>query len=97
MLYVVQVRNSKREVVPAITHVDGSARPQLVFKEESPRYYKLIEAFKNKTGVPLLMNTSFNLRGEPIVNSPDDALNTFFKSEMDACVLGNFLILKDEN
>lgn len=94
MLYVVPVRPEKRNVVPAITHVDGSARPQLVFKEESPRYWKLINNFYQKTGVPLVLNTSFNLRGEPIVNSPQDAFSTFQRSEIDVLVLENFFIKK---
>lgn len=94
MLYVVPVRKDKKSLVPAITHVDGTARPQIVFKETSPRYWKLIEKFKLKTGIPMLLNTSFNLRGEPIVNTPENAINTFLKSEMDLLVLENFIVRK---
>ena len=94
MLYVVNVRKEKQKIVPAITHVDGTARPQLVFPEESPRYYKLIKAFYEKTGVPLILNTSFNLKGEPIVNTPEDAYSTFMRSGIDILVLGNYLIFK---
>ncbi|MEK7479623.1 MAG: carbamoyltransferase N-terminal domain-containing protein [Patescibacteria group bacterium] len=94
MLYVVPVREEKKKVVPAITHVDGTARPQLVFQEDSPRYYKLIQAFQEKTGVPLILNTSFNVKGEPIVATPEDAWNTFMKSDMDLLVLEHFIIRK---
>ena len=94
MLYVVPVREDKKKIVPAITHVDGSARPQVVFKEQSPRYWKLINNFYQKTGVPLLLNTSFNLKGEPIVNSPEDAFSTFQRSGLDILVLENFIIRK---
>lgn len=94
MLYVVPVKENKKKVVPAITHVDGTARPQLVFKEESPLYYKLISRFDELTGVPLVLNTSFNLKGEPIVNSPSDAYSTFKRSGIDILILGNFAVLK---
>ena len=94
MLYVVNVRKEKRKVIPAITHVDGTARPQLVFKETNPRYYRLIEAFEKKTGVPLVLNTSFNLKGEPIVSSPADAVSTFERSGLDVLVLGEYVVRK---
>ena len=94
MLYVVNVRKEKQAVIPAITHVDGTGRLQTVFKEESPRYWKLINAFYEKTGVPLLLNTSFNLRGEPIVNTPENAYNTFSASGMDVLVLENYIVRK---
>jgi len=94
MLYVVDVKEEKKKIVPAITHVDGTARPQLVFKEESPRYYKLIEKFNDLTGVPLVLNTSFNLKGEPIVNSPADAYSTFERSGLDMLVLENYVVYK---
>ncbi|MDD5144798.1 MAG: carbamoyltransferase N-terminal domain-containing protein [Candidatus Pacebacteria bacterium] len=94
MLYVVNVREDKKAKVPAITHVDGTARPQVVLKEESPKYWKLINNFYQKTGVSLLLNTSFNLRGEPIVNTPQDAYSTFERSEIDTLVLENYIIKK---
>jgi carbamoyltransferase len=94
MLYVVPVKHSQQAHLPAITHVDGTGRLQTVFKEESPRYYKLIERFGQATGVPVVLNTSFNLKGEPIVNTSANAFSTFSKSEMDALVLGNFIIDK---
>jgi carbamoyltransferase len=95
MLYVVPVKESQRHNLPAITHVDGTGRLQTVFKDQSPRYYKMIEKFGQATGVPVVMNTSFNLKGEPIVNTPENAFNTFSKSEMDALVLENFIIEKN--
>ncbi len=94
MLYVTPVKEEKRGQVPAITHVDGSARPQTVFKGQNPLYYGLIERFANLTGVPLLLNTSFNLKGEPIVCTPQDAFNTFTRSGLDLLVLGNYVIKK---
>ena len=94
MQFVVPVREKEQATLPAITHVDGTGRLQTVFKSESPRYYKLIERFGQATGVPVILNTSFNLKGEPIVNTPANAFNTFSKSEMDALVLGNFIVDK---
>ncbi len=94
MLYVVPVRPNRRDTLPAITHVDGTGRLQTVFRDANPRYYQLIERFGQATGVPALLNTSFNLKGEPIVNTPANAFNTFSKSEMDALVMGNFIVEK---
>jgi carbamoyltransferase len=94
MLYVVPVKEQKQAVLPAITHVDGTGRLQTVFRAQSPRYYSLIERFGHATGVPVLMNTSFNLKGEPIVTTPANAFSTFSKSEMDTLVLGNFVVDK---
>jgi carbamoyltransferase len=91
MLYVAPVIGDR---VPAITHVDGSSRPQLVHRDVSPRYYRLIEKFGEATDVPLVMNTSFNLRGEPIVSAPIDALDTFRKSGIDLLVLEDHLVRK---
>ena len=94
MLYVMPVRPEHRATLPAITHVDGTARVQTVFREHNPLYYGLIERFGQATGVPVVLNTSFNLRGEPIVTTPANAFSTFSRSEMDCLVLGNFLIEK---
>jgi carbamoyltransferase len=94
MLYVVPVREEKKEILPAVTHVDGTARLQMVFGEQNPRYHRLIETFQSATGVPVVLNTSFNLKGEPIVTTPANAYNTFSKSEMDCLVLENFLVEK---
>ena len=94
MILTAQVRPEKRNVIPSVTHVDGSARPQTVEKEINPLYYRLIDEFGKRTGVPVVMNTSFNLRGEAIVNTPTDAIRTFFSSGMDALVMGSFLVEK---
>jgi carbamoyltransferase len=94
MILTAQVRPEKRSIIPSVTHVDGSARPQTVEKEINPLYYRLIDEFGKRTGVPVVMNTSFNLRGEAIVNTPTDALRTFFSSGMDALVIGSFLVEK---
>jgi len=94
MILTAQVRAEKRNVIPAVTHVDGSARPQTVEKEINPLYWRLLDEFEKRTGVPVLMNTSFNLRGEAIVNTPTDAVRTFFSSGMDALVIGSFLVEK---
>jgi carbamoyltransferase len=96
MLYVVPVRPAEQHTLPAITHVDGTGRLQTVFREQSPRYYGLIERFGQATGVPVVLNTSFNLKGEPVVNTPANAFSTFSKSEMDTLVLENFVIEKSE-
>jgi carbamoyltransferase len=94
MILTAQVRPEKRSVIPSVTHVDGSARPQTVEHEVNPLYYRLIDEFGAVTGVPVIMNTSFNLRGEAIVHTPTDALRTFFSSGMDALVIGGFLVEK---
>lgn len=92
MLAVHPVRESKKSVIPAVTHADGSARVQIVTELSNPGFYSLLKSFGQRKGVPVLMNTSFNLRGEPIVNSPRDALKTFGLSGIDYLVLGNHVI-----
>lgn len=94
MLYVVDVKENKRDIVPAITHVDGTGRLQTVDQEIAPRYYELIQTFGEATGVPVVLNTSFNLKGEPIVNTPREAFRTFSISDMDVLALDNYLIEK---
>jgi carbamoyltransferase len=94
MVVTAQVKPEKRGVIPSVTHVDGSARPQTVERATNPLYWRLIDAFGRRTGVPVIMNTSFNLRGEPIVCTPTDAIRTFFSSGMDALVIGNFVVEK---
>lgn len=94
MILTAQVRPEKRAVIPSVTHVDGSARPQTVEKEINPLYWRLLDEFDKRTGVPVIMNTSFNLRGEAIVHTPTDAVRTFFSSGMDALVIGSFLVEK---
>lgn len=94
MLLVAPVKEEHRKSLPAITHVDGSARIQTVSKKSNSKYYALLQEFKKQTGCPLLLNTSFNVRGEPIVNSLDDAYNCFLNTNLDKLVLGNFLFSK---
>jgi carbamoyltransferase len=94
MILTAQVKPEKRSVIPSVTHVDGSARPQTVERDVNPLYWRLIREFGNRTGVPVVMNTSFNLRGEPIVCTPTDAVRTFFSSGMDALVIGSFVVEK---
>ena len=86
--------NIKRSEIPAVTHVDYSARIQTVTKTNNGRYYDLISKFKEKTGCPVLVNTSFNVRGEPIVNTPFDAFKCFMGTELDNLVIGNFFLEK---
>ena len=94
MLLVFPVRAAQRARVPAITHVDGTARVQTVTRETDPLYYRLMEAFQRRTGVPVLLNTSFNVRGEPIVCTPEDAVRCFRGTDMDYLVLGPLLVEK---
>jgi carbamoyltransferase len=94
MILTAQVKPEKRGVIPSVTHVDGSARPQTVERDVNPLYWRLIHEFGERTGVPVVMNTSFNLRGEPIVCTPTDAIRTFFSSGMDALVIGSFVVEK---
>jgi carbamoyltransferase len=86
----------ERSVVPAITHVDCSARVQTVDRERHPRFAGILEAFKAKTGCPMLINTSFNVRGEPIVNTPEDAYRCFLGTNMDVLVVDNFVLKRTE-
>jgi carbamoyltransferase len=95
MIVTYEVKREKRGVIPAVTHVDNSARVQTVSQATNPRFYALIKEFGRRTGVPLIMNTSFNLKGEPIVCTPQDALKTFYSSGLDFLVLGNFIVAKD--
>jgi carbamoyltransferase len=83
-----------RDRLPAITHVDGTARLQTVSSDVSPRYYRLIENVGQAIGLPVVLNTSFNLKGEPIVNTPAEAYSTFSRSGIDMLVLGNHIIEK---
>ncbi len=84
-----------RSTIPAVTHVDYSARIQTVHRDDHPLFYDLIEAFQRRTGCPLLINTSFNVRGEPIVSSPEDAFRCFMRTRMDYLVLGSYLVAKE--
>ena len=97
-LFGIDKLNIKRSNVPAVTHVDYSARIQTVTKEKNEKYYKLLKKFKEKTNCPILVNTSFNVRGEPIVNTPKDAFNCFMGTQLDKLVIGNcYLSKKKQN
>ena len=95
MLLTLPVQEDKRNLIPATTHIDGTGRLQAVYKDTNPLYYRLIEKFRDATGVPVVLNTSFNLRGEPIVTTPENAFNTFKNSGMDMLCMGNFIISKE--
>ncbi|MCZ6464610.1 MAG: carbamoyltransferase [Proteobacteria bacterium] len=95
MMKAFQVRPEKRDQIPAVVHVDGTCRPQSISREANPVYYDILSAFHRRTGVPVLMNTSFNVRGEPIVSSPFDALRCYLGTGMDALAIGSFLLRKD--
>lgn len=95
-LFGIDKLNVPRSEIPAVTHVDYSARLQTVHPETNPRFYNLLDTFEQKTGCPVLVNTSFNVRGEPIVNTPEDAYRCFMRTEMDFLVLENFLIDKTQ-
>ena len=95
-LFGIEKLNIPRSNLPAITHVDYSARVQTVSNETNPRYYGLIKAFKKRTGCYMLVNTSFNVRGEPIVCTPQDAYRCFMRTEMDILVLQNQVLYKRE-
>jgi len=95
-LFGIDKLNIKRSQIPAVTHVDYSARIQTVIKNTNNRYYDLISKFKEKTGCPVIVNTSFNVRGEPIVNSPIDAFNCFMGTELDYLVIGNCILDKSK-
>ena len=95
-LFGIDKLNIKRSEIPAITHVDYTSRIQTVQKKTNPKYYKLLNSFYNKTGCPVLVNTSFNVRGEPIVNTPLDAFNCFMGTELDRLVVGNCYLVKNE-
>ena len=96
LLFGIDKLNVSRSDVPAITHVDNSARIQTVHKETNPLYHALISKFKEKTGCPIIVNTSFNVRGEPIVCTPTDAYKCFMSTEMDILVIGNFFLTKED-
>lgn len=94
MLKVCQVRADKQALMPAITHVDGSARLQTVRSDTNPLYHRLITSLGNKTGVPVVLNTSFNIQGEPVVESPRDAIRCFYSTGLDYLSMGSFVVKK---
>jgi len=95
-LFGIDKLNVVRSEISAVTHVDFSARVQTVHKETNPRYHALISAFRDKTGCPVLVNTSFNVRGEPIVCSPADAFRCFMGTDIEMLVCGNAILLKED-
>jgi carbamoyltransferase len=94
MMQVYQIREEKRSLIPAVTHVDGSGRLQTVHRETNPRYWRLIEAFRQRTEVPMVLNTSFN-ENEPVVCRPEEALDCFLRTKMDVLVMGNYFIERE--
>lgn len=94
MLFVFDVKKEKQHLVPGITHVDGSGRLQSVDKARNPKYHKLISEFKKHTGISMVINTSFNIKGEPIVNTPEDAVRCFLGNGLDCLILGDFVVKK---
>jgi len=95
-LFGIDKLNIRRSEIPAVTHVDYSARIQTVHRETNPKYHALISRFKEKTGCAVVVNTSFNVRGEPIVCTPEDAFHCFMGTDIDLLVVGNCLIRKEE-
>jgi carbamoyltransferase len=95
-LFGIERLNIARSTIPAVTHVDYSARIQTVHKETNSRFYQLIDQFEQKTQCPVLINTSFNVRGEPIVNTPEDAYRCFMRTEMDYLVMENIILAKSD-
>ena len=94
MMQVYQIKKDKRFEIPAVTHVDGSGRLQTVDKKNNPRYYSLINDFKNISGVPMVLNTSFN-ENEPVVCKPEEALETFLRTKMDVLVIEDWMITRN--
>jgi carbamoyltransferase len=94
MLFVMPVREPYRAQLPAITHVDGTARLQTVARESDPRFWSVLDEFGRLTGIPVLLNTSFNVRGQPIVCTPAEAVDTFFTANLDALVIGEYLVTR---
>jgi carbamoyltransferase len=93
-LWGIDLLNVPRSDVPAVTHIDYSARIQTVHEDTNPRYHRLLKAFEARTGYGVIVNTSFNVRGEPIVCTPEDAFRCFMRTEMDVLVLENYIINK---
>jgi carbamoyltransferase len=95
-LFGIDKLNIPRSEIPAVTHVDYTARIQTVHKETNPRYHKLIAAFEEKTGCPSIVNTSFNVRGEPIVCTPEDSYRCFMRTGIDILVINDFVLHKEK-
>ena len=95
MMQVFQIREGKRQLIPAVTHVDGSGRLQTVSRRANPLYHRLITAFRERTSIPMILNTSFN-ENEPVVCKPQEALHCFLRTRMDVLVLGSTIIARDQ-
>jgi carbamoyltransferase len=93
MMQVFQIREEKRSLIPAVTHVDGSGRLQTVHRQTNPLYYRLIESFRELTGIPIVLNTSFN-ENEPVVCRPEEALDCFLRTQMDVLVMGSWVLTR---
>jgi len=93
MMQVFQIREDKRRLIPAVTHVDGSGRLQTVYRRTNPRYHRLIEAYRDRTGIPMVLNTSFN-ENEPVVCEPKEALDCFLRTRMDVLIMGETILLR---
>jgi carbamoyltransferase len=94
MILVHRVRSEVRDLIPAVIHVDGTARVHTVSEDVNSRYYRLLRKFAVLTGIPVIVNTSFNVRGQPIVRTPEDALRTFFSTGLDVLAIGDFVVEK---
>jgi len=94
MLIACKVREEKINSIPAVVHVDNSARVQTVSSSNNLRFRKILESFYERTGVPVLLNTSFNVKGQPIVNTPEEAFKCFSSTKIDALVMGDYLVTK---
>lgn len=94
MLFVCPVRKHMRQVIPSVTHIDGTARVQTVSKDDNPRFHRLLQTVESHSGIPIVINTSFNIRGEPIVCTPLDAVRCFLKTDIDYLVIGDFIVEK---
>ena len=94
MLFTCHVRDEVRTLIPAVTHVDGTSRVQTVIPERNPFIYDILDLFERKTGIPVIVNTSLNFRGKPIVENPTDAIGNFYSSSLDFLVIGNFYLEK---
>jgi carbamoyltransferase len=94
MITSYEIRDEKLDEIPAVTHVDGTTRPQVVKEDVTPKYYDLIDTFDRNGGVPVVLNTSFNLSGDPIVCTVEDAVGTFYNCGLDALAIGDYLLQK---
>jgi len=94
MIRLDSVPEEKRGEIPAVVHVDGTTRPQTVSKTTNERFYEVVSEFEKLTGTPVILNTSFNISGQPIVESPEQAIRTFYSTGLDALVIDDYLLLK---